>query len=190
MTAQYAKNTVTCTECFKPRVIYKLAKSEVNEYKRTLEDIEYTCGSPIGLCGAVFEKLIIKENIGCNSPIEIPYYTLSNTDISYHCGCSDDMTVADLAYPICARCIFARKKPKRSQRNSIQKIEQVHIEKIIFIIELHKSQIPNSTLLSKHFTSNECFSLNECTPQFLSILMFKYSVRSLLDRILAQKGIE
>ena len=56
MTAQYAKDTVTCTECFKPRVIYRKKLS-----------------SPIGLCGAVFQKLIIIENIGCNSPIEIPY---------------------------------------------------------------------------------------------------------------------
>ena len=56
MTAQYAKDTETCTECFKPRVIYgeKLTKSEVNDYKRTLEDNEYTCGSPIRLCGAGF----------------------------------------------------------------------------------------------------------------------------------------
>ena len=40
MTAQYAKYTVTCTECFKPRVIYgkKLTNSEVNDYKRNLED--------------------------------------------------------------------------------------------------------------------------------------------------------
>ena len=115
MTAQYAKDTVTCTECFKARVIYreKLTKSEVNDYKQTLEDVEYTCGSPIGLCGAGFEKLTIKENIGRNSPIEIPYYALSNTDICYHCGCSDDMTVADSACPICARCIFAKKKPKK-----------------------------------------------------------------------------
>ena len=117
MTAQYAKDTVTCTECFKPCVIYgeKLTKSEVNDYKRTLEDVEYTCGSPIGLCGAGFEKLTIKENIGRNSPIEIPYYALSNTDICYHCGCSDDMKVADSACPICARCIFA-KNPKKKPR--------------------------------------------------------------------------
>ena len=40
MTAQYAKYRVTCTECFKPRVIYgeKLTNSEVNDYKRNLED--------------------------------------------------------------------------------------------------------------------------------------------------------
>ena len=112
MTAQYAKDTVTCTECFKPRV---------NAYKRTLEDVEYTCGSPIGLCGAGFEKLTIKENIGHNSPIEISYYALSNTDICYHCGCSDDMAVADLACPICARCIFAKKKPKKKPKKSAPK---------------------------------------------------------------------
>ena len=166
MTAQYAKDTETCTECFKPRVIYreKLTKSEVNDYKRTLEDVEYTCGSPIGLCGAGFEKLTIKENIGRNSPIEIPYYALSNTDICYHCGCSDDMTVADSACPICARCIFAKKKPKKKPKKSAPKIEQVQIKRLIFIIELHKPQIPNSMLLSKHFNSNECFSLNECPP--------------------------
>ena len=84
--------------------------------KRTLEDVEYTCGSPIGLCGAGFEKLTIKENIGHNLLIEIPYYTLSITDICYHCGCSDDMTVADSAYPIFARCISAKKKLKKKPK--------------------------------------------------------------------------
>ena len=95
----------------------------------------------------------------------------SNTDICYHCGCSDDMTVADSAYPICARCISDKKKPKKKPKKFVPKIEQVQIVRLIFIIELHKSQIPNSTLFSKHLTSNECFFLNECPSQFFSILI-------------------
>ena len=87
--------------------------TEILKIKPSLERGDTT---PIGLCGAVFEKLTIKENIGRNSPIEIPYYALSNTDICYHCGCSDDMTVADSAYPICARCISDKKKPKKKPK--------------------------------------------------------------------------
>ena len=93
--------------------------TEILKIKTSLEKGDTT---PIGLCGVVFEKLTIKENIGLNSPIEIRYYALSNTDICYHCGYSHDMTVVDSAYPICARCISAKKNPKKKSKKFLPKI--------------------------------------------------------------------
>ena len=130
--------------------------TKILKIKSSLERGDTT---PIGLCGAVFQKLTIKENIGPNSPIEIPYYALSNTDVCYYFGYSDEMTVVDSAYPICARCISVKKKLKKKSKKFAPKIEQVQIKRLIFIIELHKSQIPNSTPLSKHFTSNTVLPL-------------------------------
>ena len=63
----------------------------VNEQKegleKAIENLEYTCGSTFAdiECddNSVLRAVFVKANLTCNTPTEIPYYSVGNTLICY-----------------------------------------------------------------------------------------------------------
>ena len=93
-TTQNARSVVTCIECRKPRVLY--AKQKLSQrHALTLaialsEDDLYTCRSPLlAPDHPLVEKVMLRKNLSCLSPIELPYYGASDIgrkDLCTHCG--------------------------------------------------------------------------------------------------------
>ena len=118
-TAQYAKDTIVCVECFKPRVVYakKLLPQEMQDFRNAIQDVHYTCGSALGYDGEIFNKLQVRENITCGSPLEKSYYAKFPA-ACFHCGNNEtkELTVAADKYPICEECVRQKKKPKQKPK--------------------------------------------------------------------------
>ena len=88
-TCRNIAEVVLCSECLRPRVLYSQKKVDYEEcvvVRRTLEQIPYTCGSkldiePIILRGdpssaaTVFTRVMVRLNLTCNDPVEVPYYS-------------------------------------------------------------------------------------------------------------------
>ena len=77
---------VTCTECYKPRLLYSRAKlkdGELRPLKRVLNDFQFVCGSVFQEImvdknkpdATVLSKVFAHENISCKGLIELPYYS-------------------------------------------------------------------------------------------------------------------
>ncbi|CAG8729726.1 17951_t:CDS:2, partial [Cetraspora pellucida] len=109
---------VCCDFCGKYRCIYSDTCLNENESEATvqyLENISYSCGSPILPDGhPLFEQLNICQNLTCDSPIERNYYSchIKDVDLCYWCGAEDDIIEPseDLKskfktiYPLCISC--------------------------------------------------------------------------------------
>lgn len=68
-----ARTTVNCTECKKPRVVYKVAKptkKDLVNMENHLDEIIWTCGSSLGP-----EEYGINPNLSCRDGIEGAFYT-------------------------------------------------------------------------------------------------------------------
>ena len=51
------------------------------------------------------DRVYVKANLTCLSPIEIPYYLAKYEDIRYHCGTTDELVISGNNYLICSSCI-------------------------------------------------------------------------------------
>ena len=118
--AQYAKNVKVvfqCGECFKWRVLYfkhSLKKEQREELECLIEDLDYTCGSIFADIepeeDSVLNSILVKANLSCNSPIEVPYYTAGNDPICYYCGSESELCDKPTDYSICSSCTSCGKK--------------------------------------------------------------------------------
>jgi len=60
----------------------------------------------------ILDRVFARANLVCNTPIELPYYTVGHMDICLYCGNDHSLTVKDGCYPICAECTRTKKSPK------------------------------------------------------------------------------
>ena len=89
---QFAHNvgkTIRCTECDRPRVMYAARKVRFRDQSKleaVLDDIIYTCGMGLQECipddisddekqSHVLSSVFVRQNMNCDSRIEIPYYS-------------------------------------------------------------------------------------------------------------------
>ena len=105
--AQYAKNvneTIKCTECLKPRVLYsknKLKFTDQITLQNLLVNVNYSCGSVLSdiqdetLSNSqreVVDKVFVRANLQCEDKIETPYYSSNSfSDVCIHCGDPDNI---------------------------------------------------------------------------------------------------
>ena len=97
-TALNVRKTVICTECRRPWLVYAKAKfkdTELRALKRALNSYNYVGGSMFqeivsdqgNSDGSILTKVFIKENLSCNSMMELPYYTCKvSKNICVYCG--------------------------------------------------------------------------------------------------------
>ena len=117
--AQTARRSVLCSECLKPRVIYaqhKLSHLDQSVLDRVFDSFLYSCGSSLsGLEEEIhssdhhsvknlFSRVYARENLTCEAPIEIPYYSSEMfVSVCTHCGCAWTGT-EEGRYPLCDYC--------------------------------------------------------------------------------------
>ncbi len=71
------RDFVVCCECGKRRVVYssrKLSAAEERALIRLQEELLYICGSPLFPGGEFQDKIVVREGINCQAPIETTYY--------------------------------------------------------------------------------------------------------------------
>ena len=92
-TTQCARSVVACVECRKPRVLcakQKLSRRHELSLATALSEFDYTCGSPLlAPDHPLVDKVMLRENLSCVSPIELPHYGTCDVgwqDICTHCG--------------------------------------------------------------------------------------------------------
>lgn len=130
-TAKTVNQTVTCIDCQKPRVIYsanKLSAQESAILKRILGLYQFSCGSELQelkpedpvrapRISALLEKVFVKSNLSCTSPVEVPYYSSGVfPPICYHCGAQDTDT-EEGQYPMCPDCVVSKLQPPLKRKN-------------------------------------------------------------------------
>ena len=115
-TAQRVRSTVECTECCKPRCLFSktsLSAGEREQLEKEMEQLEYSCGSPIlepdsSLSNKVFVRLALK----CSDHVEFSYYSskLNVHGICCYCGSDDASKPQEMickfstVLPICEDC--------------------------------------------------------------------------------------
>ena len=123
--AQYAKNVrvvVQCSDCSKWRILYSkqsLKLQQRRELEAYLDDLSYTCGSTFADVDSaedcVLRSIYIKQNLTCESPTEIPYYSAGNEPICYYCGSQYELSENPDYYPLCISCNGKEKVHKRTR---------------------------------------------------------------------------
>ena len=115
-TAQNARTSITCIECNKPRVLYSkvaLSNRQIINLENTVAATDYTCGAPIlPENNHMYEKVKIRENLGCASPIEFPYYSgnVGPKDLCAYCAlpeslvCESKRKIYQIVLPLCNNC--------------------------------------------------------------------------------------
>ena len=119
-TAQTAINVakcIKCCQCSKPRVIYakkKFTDANKRSMKRILNDFHYVCGTVFSEIPVdernkdsyVLEMMHCRENLSCESPIEIPYYSSKLfSNVCFHCGRASRLLPSNVEfYPQCMAC--------------------------------------------------------------------------------------
>ena len=116
VSAQTAMNvgmTIICNECSKPRLLYakqKLKPAEMEAFKRVINGIVYSCGTPINEIdenednrdARMTNIVCCHENLNCNSKIELPYYSCKGfKDICIYCGSNENVNGNVINYPKC-----------------------------------------------------------------------------------------
>ena len=126
--AQRVRTVVKCLSCKKLLCVYakdKLSTIQTRLLKKTLENYDYSCGSPItSEEDKLHPKVFVRLQSACNSPIEWAYYasTIAKQDTCCHCGCKgakrdeELMKKYKIVLPSCDRC--SHKKPMK--RNPIK----------------------------------------------------------------------
>lgn len=139
-TASNVSECVLCCECLRPRVLHskhKISLGDKNVLKRTLEDILYSCGSSLKevspliqprddtTCKSLFERIFVRENLDCQSPVEVPYFSSEAfEDVCVHCACNStqtELTHPNGAYPICVECMEEGKEKILKRKRSLFK---------------------------------------------------------------------
>ena len=113
--AQNAKNTDTviqCHECNKWQLLYTknvLTSKEKSELNNILENVQYSCGSVMQDIehedDSILTKVYVRENLTCESSMEIPYYGTNHEPVCFHCGQEDELQNFVDKYPICKHCL-------------------------------------------------------------------------------------
>ena len=171
--------------------------------RRTLEQMLYTCGSKLDIeplihppsAATVFTRVMVRLNLTCNDPVEIPYYSSECfEDICVHCACQTQCTI-DGQYPICNDCkgdgklpVFKRKRKLSKWLNFcvcikdsfvVNSIKCVCISRtflIIFNVQKKKKKASSPHWFMEKFvreTSN--FFLCSLTPELLVVTTLKLS---------------
>ena len=135
--AQYAKNvneTIKCTECLKPRVLYSKNKLRFT-YQITLQNllvaVNYSCGSVLSdfqdetlsrSQREVVDKVFVRANLQCEDKIETPYYSSNSfIDVCIHCGDPDNIVQEERdILPTCKFCLDNKPKVFRRKRSQMQ----------------------------------------------------------------------
>ena len=85
-----------------------LKQQQRQDLERYLDDLSYTCGSTFNdvECeeDSILKSVYVKENLTCESPIELPYYSAGNDPICYYCGGQDELSTNPDYYPLCTFC--------------------------------------------------------------------------------------
>jgi hypothetical protein len=139
---QFARNvgkTIHCTECDRPRVMYAARKVRFQDklkLETVLDDIIYTCGMglqeciPVDISDAekqshVLSSVFVRQNMNCDSKIEIPYFSSECfSSVCIYCGSEHNIVPASETegmYPFCLSCksdpckpaVFKRKRKLR-----------------------------------------------------------------------------
>ena len=124
--AQTSKNTgilLICSDCSKPRLVHskkKLQPAEKLFIEALVETVTYSCGANIrnidvedeGERGILL-KVFVRQNLLCNTMIELPYYTSGYDHICIYCGNDDNLVVGDGVYPLCTKCKRSKKVAKK-----------------------------------------------------------------------------
>ncbi|PKY34602.1 hypothetical protein RhiirB3_499282, partial [Rhizophagus irregularis] len=110
---------IKCKSCGKTRCLYselKLTEQEKQDLESALQTYTYSCGSPIFPDDhSLAQKVFVRVQISCDSPIELLYYTskkAGNIPICYWCGANNDFVTVPqnlqenfkLVYPLCSSC--------------------------------------------------------------------------------------
>ena len=140
---QFAHNvgkTIRCTECDRPRVMYAARKVHFRDQSKleaVLDDIIYTCGMGLQECipddisdaekqSHVLSSVFVRQNMNCDSRIEIPYYSSECfSSVCIYCGSEHNIVPASETegmYPLCLSCksdpnkpaVFKRKRKLRA----------------------------------------------------------------------------
>ena len=122
---QFARNVgeiLHCTECNKPRVMYAARKVRFYDQRKletVLEGIIYTCGMDLKECipadisdhdkqSHVLSSIFVRQNMNCDSRIEIPYFSSECfPSICIYCGSEESLVPAiemEGMYPLCSSC--------------------------------------------------------------------------------------
>ena len=125
------KQTVTCIDCEKPRVIYsatKLGGQENAILTKILGLYQYSCGSELQelmpenperapRISALLEKVFVKSNLSCATSVEVPYYSSGVfPPVCFHCGTQNTET-EDGQYPMCPACVSLKLLPPLKRKN-------------------------------------------------------------------------
>ena len=122
--------TISCTDCKKTRLFYakyKLKSNELTSLKRIWNDIRYICRTimediPIDErnkdCG-ICDRVCIRENLGCMSNIEVPYYSCKIfKEVWISCRIKNQLIPSDdIHFPQCHNC-----RPERVKRNKRKQV--------------------------------------------------------------------
>ena len=117
--SNYARATVTCADCSKPRVLFAskaLTPNETDVLEARLDSIIYTCGAcELFDDGHPLEKKVfVKSALVCGMPVEKAYYTVGKfPSCCSWCGEMSEARLVELSqlnlggkkgYPICTDC--------------------------------------------------------------------------------------
>ena len=81
-----------------------------------MSDMLFTCGSLMSdfrsseKGSEVMEKVFVRANHDCSTPVEVLYYTLNYEECCCHCGSKQRLIKTTNEYPICTPCKVIRKK--------------------------------------------------------------------------------
>lgn len=137
--AQFARcvcETLQCSECLKPRVLYsqrKLKMQEVQYLKNQLAGMMYSCGTILSeLFGQnispeqtnIVSRVFVRANLACTDPVETAYYSSGVfDDVCINCGDPNDIVQGEEAadiLPTCQSCFNDQRKPKVLKRKRNQ----------------------------------------------------------------------
>ena len=62
----------------------------------------------------VLQKVNVRQNLSCQTPIEIPYYTIGHDPICYHCGGEESLDDDSKHLLICAACLASKRRVARN----------------------------------------------------------------------------
>ena len=103
-----ARETLLCVERLKPRVVYAQYRLTLSEEQAAMDGIWFTCGSSLKEVEVdkelkpLFDRVFVRQNLGCDDPVEIPYYSSELFQILCACKCTN---TEPGKYPICKLCL-------------------------------------------------------------------------------------
>ena len=131
---QHVLNTrlkIECSECCKPRLVYskfKITKPDTRAFKNVMDNVLYTCGASLTEFPAnenqspVMEKLFVRRNLTCLTPVEALYYSSDiYPECCSHCGSRRRLRTVDGHFPICSPCTALKKQPIHRRKRVLKK---------------------------------------------------------------------